>query len=224
MNSFAQGGSGFLISISTKIDLMRFARTKLLVTIAAFAVAFLNGIVDVQGATFDITYDDTDDGVIGGTIVGTGTFSFDGSATLGEFALDTLTNLQYSAVVDGVAFNTADILTDLGLSNLLIFDQSGQTLATFTGDGGLAANGSFDLLAPGGEVLTHEPGPTGAPCCGGTDTARLYASLDASSELSSFGNFQMVLTIPEPSSLLLGVLGLIALDAWRKMVWQTLLV
>ena len=168
----------------------------LLVVVGAVAVEMgLAG--SAEAATFNIVYDDTLGGGIDGNIVGTGTFSFDGPGLLGEFALSSLTNLQFSANIAGSVFD--DIQTDLTQTKLLIFEDAGQTLATFTGSGGVLVGGSLDVQNVM-DFLSHEPGSAGAPCCGGTDISRLYGlgSLGGPS-----GNYQMVLaTTPEPVSVL----------------------
>lgn len=168
----------------------------LLVVVGAVAVGI--GLArSASSATFKIFYDDTLGGGIDGNLVGTGTFSFDGPGYEGELALSSLTNLQFSANIAGSVFE--DIQTDLTQTKLLIFEDAGQTLATFTGVGGLLIGGSLDVQNVR-DFISHEPGVAGEPCCGGTDLSRLYGlgSLGGPS-----GNYQMVLaTTSEPVSVL----------------------
>ncbi|MEO0869848.1 MAG: PEP-CTERM sorting domain-containing protein [Cyanobacteria bacterium J06642_11] len=150
-----------------------------------------------------------------GNIVGTGTLSFDGPASLGEFTLDSLANLDFSATIGEDTFSVADITSNLSLVSLLIFEEAGKTLATFTGFGAGPSGGSLDLS----ETFTHEPGFAEGAVTDSSDSTRKYYYADSLS-----GNFKMVLdtsdeseSVPEPASLIgLAVVGVVAAGGTRK--------
>jgi hypothetical protein len=167
---------------------------------------------------FDLTYDDVNDGIIGtDTIVGTGTFSFDGPTSIGTFLLSSLSSIEFSASFDsGDMFDTADILADFGITGISIFDAGGGILGLlFTGDGGGTSGGSLDLSNSDSTVLTHEPSavytdPVG--CCGGTGEVNRYI-------MSIYdGNYQglSATAVPEPGTLALFGIGLLGMGLARR--------
>lgn len=143
---------------------------------------FLTVTGAANAALFNLVYDNTVDNVIGnGAIVGTGQFSYDGPVKAGNFALNSLTGVSFSASIKGMNFSTADISvefanTGIGISNL----GGGYFGLVFTGYGGITygGEGSLDLMNPNGDFLSHEPtnsvnNPLG--CCGSIGQVNRYS-------------------------------------------------
>src|SRR5258708_5733111 len=66
-----------------------------------------------SAASFDLLYDDVGDQTIGtASIIGSGTFNYSGSATVGSFALSSLSGVSFNAIILGMPFTTADILSN----------------------------------------------------------------------------------------------------------------
>jgi MYXO-CTERM domain-containing protein len=89
-------------------------------------------------------------------LVGSGTFSFDGTATAGTVALTSLTNYAFSFTFGGNTFTNADITTPV--ANVLVqFTTQGTDLVVlFGGSRGGSFNGSLDFNNAGGG-LSFEP-------------------------------------------------------------------
>jgi hypothetical protein len=170
-----------------------------------------------SAATFEITYDDLANQAIG-DVVGTGTFSYDGPATVGSFALSSLTGVTFDAIVFGEQFTTADLATNFNVSGISVFDTGGGVLGlVFTGFGGAYDDGALDLeRTSDGWGLTHEPTEaigvrTG--CCGGDGTVNRYFLGD---EIGPFQGGDYVAVLPEPGALGPAAIGLLALAASRR--------
>lgn len=193
-------------------------RSALLRVVLILSVVTLISAGPAHAVLFDLTYDDFDDQLIGtNSIVGSGTFSYDGPAQLGGTALSALTNMTFNATVAGQTFTTADIDTDLDASGIFVFDLGGGKFGlVFTGDGGIVV-GSLDLRNSGGFILSHEPSasindPIG--CCGGNGMTNLYFSAGVDPEVS-FGDYTAT-AVPEPTTLALLGAGLVAVRARRR--------
>src|SRR5262245_31496166 len=169
-------------------------------------------------ATFSIVYDDTPDQDIG-NIVGTGTFSYDGPAAVGSFALSSLTGVSFTAQFPSVAaaFSTGDLVSNPSNVGIVVFDAGGGQLGlVFTG---VDTFGSVDAENGDGMQLSHEPtsaidDPVG--CCGGDGSINLYLLADPPADLFS-GDYRArtSIAVPAPAGLLLTGLGLVGL-AWGR--------
>jgi hypothetical protein len=190
--------------------------TALLASLVAILLVGLLNAGPANAVSFYLLYDDVGDQVIGtANIIGTGTFSYDGPATVGSFALNSLTGMTFNATILGSSFSTPDILTDLSATGINVFSLGGGDYGlVFTGNGGQTSGGSLDLLNGFGDVLTHEPtsainDPIG--CCGGNGTINLYQE----NPPQVFGDYSAS-TIPEPGTAALLALGLLGLAAPRR--------
>ena len=167
-----------------------------------------------QAAKFNLVYDSMDDGVIDpGTIVGTGTFVYDGPIVAGSFLLSELTGVSYSSTFVGNVglvnyvgppFDPAD----LSLIGIEVADTGGGIFQlVFSGESAVTS-GSLDILNPSGE-LSHQPGAIG----GGVSGPQLYFAGDTEG-LNTFGDYVGTSAVPLPAaawlfgSALLGLAGL----------------
>lgn len=200
------------------------SRSHALVSLVVYTPVLAVACAASAGAvTFDLLYDDVDDQTIGtATIVGTGTFSYDGPATVGSFPLSSLSGFAFNAIILGVPFTTADILSNPATTGISVFSLgAGQFGLVFTGAGGTFNSGSLDLENGPGDVLSHEPtsainNPIG--CCGGNGTTNLYymnLSGNDPHPPTVVGDYSAT-AIPEPGTLALSAVGLLGLAASRR--------
>lgn len=170
-----------------------------------------------HAVTFNLLYDgDADQTLDANDIVGTGTFSYDGPAAAGSFALSSLTGITFDAIVRGTAFSTADIRADSDLTGIVVFSLGGGEFGlAFSGNRSGVVGGSLDLRNDLG-ILSHEPTVAlddSVGCCGGTGTVNQYITFLGS--VSASGDYWAA-TIPEPSTGLLVIAGLLGLAGWHR--------
>lgn len=154
--------------------------------------------------------------VTGDPVVGTGTFSFNGTYGDGTYLLSNLTSYNFNFTVDGFTFTNSSIdtvnLTDVevviydGGTNFY-FDTSCSTSGCYGPQGG-----SLDFTNASGNVLSTEPNYAGpAPL------NEYYASASSSAPNSSFGYYGTSIpgATPEPEPFFLLGTGLLGLFLWR---------
>jgi len=184
--------------------------------LSAFGMLLIAG--SASAATFNLVYDNAPDQVLGtSALVGSGTFTYDGPAVAGAFALSSLAGMTFDALIMGRTVATADLATDLSTSGIFVYSIGGGEFGmVFTGSGG-SYNGSFDLVTPGiTDILTHEPtSAIGDPlgCCGGTGSVNRYVLGGPASQQGDYA--ATTAPIPEPCTLALCMFGLIGLTASR---------
>lgn len=164
------------------------------------AVLALASAAPAQASVFNFSFDATPNATVTGPYTGTGTFSFDGTATAGTFSLGALANYAFDFTLNGNHFTTANLATSV--NNILVsFTSSGQDLlAHFGGSGGGPFGGSVDFVN-GGTNLSFQPG---------------FGSLYFTN--GQFGTYEGVQgnPVPEPLSASLVGLGLAGIVAVRR--------
>jgi hypothetical protein len=187
-------------------------RRALFVTLALIATG-----EPTRAVTFDIAYYDND--AFPDPLVGTGVFSYDGPATVGSFALASLTGVTFDATIVGFTLTTADLSTNPSTSGISVFSIAGGLFGlVFTGTGGTVNGGSLELENGEGYLLTHEPTAaigTRVGCCGGNGTQNRYGLVDDTRYDWASGDY-VATAIPEPGTRALCALGLAGLAAWRR--------
>ncbi len=173
---------------------------------AGFAIALSFNTSAAGAATFNLFYDDFDDGVLAlGDIIGTGTFSYDGPIQEGDFLLSELTGVSFeaefqgltdTAVFSGPPFDPAnDALIGISVTEV----GAGVFELVFTGEGA-TTNGSLDI-DNGFGLLSHVPSPLLTPAQG----PAAYFGDDFQADFSALGDYigTTATVIPVPPALYL---------------------
>lgn len=167
------------------------------------ALLAMAAAVPAEATVFNFTFDASPDGTVTAPYVGTGTFSFDGTAAAGTYALTSLSNYAFDFTVDGIQFTNANLATPVANIAVAITLSGTDLLVNFGGSMGGPFNGSADFLGPGNTPLSFQPN---------------FGSLYFSN--ASFGTYQGILStasaIPEPVSVALLAIGLAGMTAARR--------
>ncbi|WP_066342019.1 PEP-CTERM sorting domain-containing protein [Azohydromonas lata] len=168
-------------------------------TAALLAVA---AAVPAEAAVFKFTFDSTFDGTVTPPYVGAGTFSFDGAATAGTYALSSLSNFAFDFTIHGVNFTNANLSTPVNHIAVSIASLGQDLVVNFGGSGGGLYGGSADFTESGSQ-LSFQPN---------------FGSLFFSG--SAYGTYQGILdtshAVPEPMSAALVLFGLAGVAASRR--------
>jgi hypothetical protein len=194
--------------------------------IAFFVAVCLTGTA--EAVTFNIVYDAVLDQQIG-TILGTGTFSYDGPATIGSFPFQSLTGIAFTAFFPvgtpaGISFSTADVVSLSSINGITVFDAgSGQLGLVFTGIS-FSPPFSGSLIArqnpsPGVDfsLLSHEPTSSVDDRTGSRGNGTINAYEFRTGPFTVIEGDYRALAVPEPASLtLLGSALAIALTYFSR--------
>lgn len=188
-------------------------KKKLALLIASMCLLTSNASATVS---FNIVYDDEGRNNMIDTVVGSGTFSYDGALAFGQFGFGSLTGVSFNATIYGQTFTFADLATNTNLSGISVIDLgNGVAGLVFTGNGGVSG-GSFDLRNAVGNTLTHEPtdmisNPVG--CCGGNGLINLFIVTNS----LPLGDYQATTaSVPEPTTMALLGIGIAGLAGIRR--------
>jgi hypothetical protein len=110
-----------------------FTKAPLIAGIILSSVFIIAG--NASAAVFNFTFDNTVDQTVTPPFVGSGTLSFDGTATVGIYSLASLSNLNVNfSFTDGSSYTIADLNsgTNLSLIGISIFDLGSGNLGLVT--------------------------------------------------------------------------------------------
>jgi MYXO-CTERM domain-containing protein len=178
-------------------------RNSLIGCVTAALLAFAS-VAPASAAVFNFAFDSSPDSTVTAPLVGSGTFSFDGTATAGTVALTSLTNYAFSFTFGSNTFTNADIQTPVANVQVQFTTQGTDLVVNFGGSRGGPFGGSLDFTN-GGAFLTFQPNFGG-----------LYGSGNF------FGNYAGVAAaepstgVPTPMALGLFGLGLAGLAVVRR--------
>lgn len=172
---------------------------------AALAAALLAMVaaVPAEATVFNFNFDATFDATVSAPYVGSGTFSFDGPAMVGTYALTSLSNYAFDFTLNGIQFTNTDLATPVANISVAITLAGTDLLVNFGGTGGGPFNGSVDFVKGGGGLLTLQPG-----------FGPLYQSDTGSS--GTYQGVSAISTVPEPMSVALLAIGLAGITAARR--------
>jgi hypothetical protein len=188
--------------------------TKASLTSGIVLSSVFTSAVNASAAIFNFTFDNTFDSTVTAPFVGSGTLGFDGAATVGDFSLASLSNLNMNfSFTNGSSFSLADSTSNLSTSGISIFDLGAGNLGlVFTGSGG---GGAVDF-SKNSTSLSFEPtssisNPTG--CCGGNGVTNLYFTEAFGGSYNATAAAQ---SVPEPFTIVGTLVGGTAAIRMRK--------
>ncbi len=109
--------------------------TKASLTAGIVVSSVFTNAVNASAAVFNFTFDNTFDYTVTPPFVGSGTLSFDGTATVGTYSLASLSNLNVNfSFTDGSSYTIADLDSgsNLSSSGISIFDLGSGNLGLVT--------------------------------------------------------------------------------------------
>ena len=135
---------------------------KIFLTSAISAIALSIVPFKANALTFNFNLDDTFDETVTEPFVGEGTFSFDGDPGDGTYALESLSNFDFSfSFTDGSSFTNADILTPIEEVLVIVSTTETERRVQFSNvnpAGSTILNGSLDFANFDNETfLSFEP-------------------------------------------------------------------
>ncbi|WP_224413059.1 PFE-CTERM domain-containing protein [Oscillatoria salina] len=130
--------------------------------VVSAALCLVSASLPAQAFSVTFSFDNTPSGAIDSTIVGTGTFSYDGDLGNGTFGLTTLPNYSFNFNFGGTNFfDNADIATPVANVLVQISESNGTRFVNFGGSGGGPNGGSIDFATSGNpnfNRLSFQPG------------------------------------------------------------------
>jgi hypothetical protein len=109
--------------------------TKASLTTSIVVSSVFISAANASAAVFNFTFDNTFDYTVTPPFVGSGTLSFDGTATVGTYSLNSLSNLNMNfSFTDGSSYTITDLdsLSMLSNSGISIFDRGSGNLGLVT--------------------------------------------------------------------------------------------
>jgi hypothetical protein len=109
--------------------------TKASLTTSIVVSSVFVSAANASAAVFNFTFDNTFDYTVTPPFVGSGTLSFDGTATVGTYSLNSLSNLNMNfSFTDGSSYTIANLDSPIMLSNsgISIFDRGSGNLGLVT--------------------------------------------------------------------------------------------
>jgi hypothetical protein len=166
------------------VERVSYRNTILLSLLVAFSTV-------ASANSYLVNFDNSDSGGGPVMIVGTGTFTFDGTYGDGTYYLPTLPNYQINFSIGSSTFTNADISTDVSHVQVVLYD--GALQFYYDNDGTFGPHGgSLDFDKADGSFLTTEPNYFGAP------PLNLYQVTDSAGNFY-FGTYSALTGVPEPS-------------------------
>jgi len=171
-------------------------KVPLLSILGMAAIGVISTAKVASAAVFNIDFDNTFDNTLSPPFVGSGIFSFDGTATDGTYNLTSLSNYEFDFTVGSSTFTNTDISTsDIGEVQVVIYDSGSQIYfsnSDSSGFGNGPLSGSIDFTGTSGDYLTFEPPAFGSP------PLDLYGAEDSNG--NSYEGTYGATSVPEASS------------------------
>lgn len=182
-----------------------------------FSSVFTNA-VNASAAVFNFTFDNTFDSTLTSPFVGSGTLSFDGTATVGSYSLVSLSNLNMNfSFTNGTSFSLANLTSNLSTSGISVFDLgSGNFGLVFTGTGN--GFGSVDFIKDPTSLSFEPTGDISDPMgfFGGNGVTNLYVTDVFLGSYNAVSTAQPSTSVPEPFTVIGSLVGGTAALRMRK--------